>query len=657
MSIVSRIFSGRTGTTPDIEEGPVEPLSARTPQQDRVVRITVILAVLLGFRYMLWRWTETFNPEHPTFWWIWVLAETELFVSSLLFYATTWRVTRYAPEPPLPRRNVDVFVATYNEPIEVLRDTVMAATAITYPHRTVVLDDGNRPEVAALAKDLACVYLPREVNTHAKAGNLNNGLAHSKAEFVVTLDADHVASPTLIDDMLGYFRDPDVACVQANQDFYNLDSFQHVVDWKKRTGWQFQELFFTVAQPGKDALNAVIYCGSPAMLRRSALDDIGGIATGTVTEDLHTGLRLHQQGWRILYLNKSVARGLSPQTFVGYEMQWNRWGVGAMQVMREENMLLRRGLTFGQRLAYLASFEYNLLFSWAKGIAILTVIYALFTGNFPLLAMPWDFFWEYLPYLLANMAAAVALAGVWVSPLLTERYNVVKLLAQLDSFTGFFRRNAKFRVTPKTVASATKISSGWLYVLMLGLLYGGTMLGVSRMLAYRGQTEFWAYAVATTFAAFYFWVVIPGVARAVRRKEERVYYRFPGSLELPVRWEAYALSEVGERRLRGESFARNANRYGLSITIGEELPPGSFVSLDFEIDGRRIHALAEVRRTVPLRVDGSVKFANGLRFVDLKRQDADILARHLFTSVAPRHGDLMLMTSYTQGVGLEADEA
>lgn len=654
MSVVSRIFSGRTGTVEDIPEGPVRPLNGRTPKQDRIVRLTVILSVLLGVRYMYWRWTETFNPDHQVFWWTWILAESELFFSSLLFYATTWRTTRYAPEPPLPRRNVDVFIATYNEPIELLRDTVMAATAITYPHRTVVLDDGNRPEVAALAKELACVYLPREVNTHAKAGNLNNGLANSKAEFVVTLDADHVASPTLIDDMLGYFKDPEIAGVQANQDFYNLDSFQHVVDWKKDFGWQFQELFFGVSQPGKDALNAVVYCGSPAMLRRSALDEIGGIATGTVTEDLHTGLRLHQKGWRILYLNKSVARGLSPQTFVGYETQWNRWGIGAMQVFRKEKMLLNRGLTMWQRIAYLASIEYNLLFSWAKGIAICVVIYALFTGAFPLMATPDDFLWMYLPHLLANMAAAAALAGAFVSPLLTERYNVVKLLAQLDAVTGFFRRNAKFKVTPKTVSSATRISSGWLYVVMLGLLYGGTMVGVSRMVAYRGQSEFWAYAVATAFAAFYFWVIIPGVARAVRRKEERVYYRFPGSLELPVRWEAFALKGSGSTPLRGETYARNANRYGLSITVDDELPPGTFVSIDFELGGRPIHALAEVRRSFPLQVGTATKYANGLRFVDLKRQDADLLAQHLFTSVAPRHGDIMRITTVTQAAGESA---
>ena len=644
-------IDSRRVSVEDIEAGPVLPLNGRTPKQDRLVKLTVILSLVLGARYMYWRWTETFNPAHPTFWWTWILAESELFLSSLLFYATTWRVTRYTPEPPLPRRNVDVFIATYNEPVELLRDTVMAATAIEYPHRTVILDDGNRPEVAALARELACDYLPREVNTHAKAGNLNNGLANSTAEFVVTLDADHVASPTLIDDMLGYFKDPGIAGVQANQDFYNLDSFQHVVDWKRSFGWQFQELFFGVSQPGKDALNAVVYCGSPAMLRRTAVDEIGGIATGTVTEDLHTGMRLHHKGWRILYLNKSVARGLSPQTFVGFETQWKRWGIGAMQVFRKEKILLHPGLTMWQRLAYVASIEYNLLFSWAKGIAICTVIFALFTGIFPLLATPDDFLWMYVPHLLATIWAGAALTGAFVSPLLTERYNVVKLLAQLDAFTGYFRRNAKFVVTPKTISAATRISSGWVYVLILGLLYGGTMVGVSRMVAYRGQSEFWAYAVATAFAAFYFWVIIPGVARAVRRKEERVYYRFPGGLELPVRWEAFALSGSGATRLRGETYARNANRYGLSITVEEDLPPGTFVSLDFELDGRPIRALAEVRRTFPFQVDNATKFANGLRFVDLKREDADLLARHLFTTVAPRHGDIMRITAATQGVG------
>ncbi len=638
-------------TTQTVIEETLTSLPGRTRRHDLVVKISMLITVALGIRYFEWRWTETFNPEAPLFWWVFVVAETQIFVSGVLFYMTTWNITRYEQEVPLPRRSVDVFIATYNEPLELLRDTIVAAKQIRYPHRTVVLDDGNRPEVEQLAKENACIYLAREENTHAKAGNLNNGLDNSKAEFIVTLDADHVPSPDLIDELLGYFKDPKVGAIQGNQDFYNLDSFQHVLDWKKRIGWQMQEIFFGVVQPGKDALNAVIYCGSPAMLRRSALDDVGGFATGTITEDIHTGIRLQKRGWRIVYVNKSVARGLSPQTFLGYETQWNRWGLGSMQVFRMDNAIFGRGLTFGQRLAYLASYEYNVLFSWAKLIAVGTVIYALFSGTFPLLAVPLDYFWHYLPYLAANIVTASVLAGVFVSPIFTERYNVVKIMAQLDTITGLFRRNAKFRVTPKAVSSATSIGSGWVYIIILALLYGGTMIGITNMIVLQSGGLFWAYAVTSLFASYYFWVVIPGVARAVRRKEDRSAYRFPGELEIPTKWEAYVLEDGESTPPSGTAFARNTNRDGMSLTIDRALPVGSYISVELELEDRTIISLAEVMRVSAFLVGMKVRYANGCRFVGMSRQDGDALVQYLFTDVAPRHGELMQITTTTQNVG------
>lgn len=106
----------------------------------------------------------------------------------------------------------------------------MGVQQIRYPHETYVLDDGNRPEVAELARELGCHYLARPTREHAKAGNLNYGLQHSSGEFVAVLDADHVPVPEFLDRLLGYFSDERVAFVQAPQEFANIDSYQHWVD-------------------------------------------------------------------------------------------------------------------------------------------------------------------------------------------------------------------------------------------------------------------------------------------------------------------------------------------------------------------------------------------------------------------------------------------
>jgi cellulose synthase (UDP-forming) len=276
----------------------VSPLSSQTKTSgpSLVVRIAIILAMLASLRYFLWRFTDTMNPALVWFFYIFLAAELVGFGEVMLFYLTTWRRRRHDPAPALPDRSVDLFIPTYNEPVALLRDTVVCAVSVRYPHTTWLLDDGNRPEVKALAEELGCRYLARTERTHAKAGNLNHALKHSTGDFVVTLDADHVPQPELIDRMLGFFENPRVAIVQVNQDFYNLDSFQHATNWEDRAAWQQQELFFNVIQPGKDALGAAMYCGSPAMLRRKALEEIGGFATETVTEDMHTGLRLQKRG-------------------------------------------------------------------------------------------------------------------------------------------------------------------------------------------------------------------------------------------------------------------------------------------------------------------------------------------------------------------------
>src|SRR5439155_608551 len=117
---------------------------------------------------------------------------------------------------------VDVFITCYNEPVELVRETVHAALAIAYPHRTWVLDDGNSPAMRAMAEQAGSGYIVRSEEwqgrqRHAKAGNLNNALAQTDGEFVMVLDADQVPSPRILDRVLGYFVDERVAFVQTPQ--------------------------------------------------------------------------------------------------------------------------------------------------------------------------------------------------------------------------------------------------------------------------------------------------------------------------------------------------------------------------------------------------------------------------------------------------------
>jgi cellulose synthase (UDP-forming) len=238
-----------------------------------LLRVTIVLTVLLGVNYVAWRWLFSMNPYA-----LWiavplVLAETYSLVDVGLFGMTMWRAKpRAAPPPPPADATVDVFITTYDEPLELVMATARAAQRIEHPHLTWILDDGARPEMRQAAEEAGVLYITRggewrDRPRHAKAGNINNALGETDGEFLLILDADQIPRPGILDRTLGYFTDPLVALVQTPQVFTNVP-----VD--DPLGSQ-APLFYGPIQQGKDGWNAAFFCGSNAILRREALMQLG----------------------------------------------------------------------------------------------------------------------------------------------------------------------------------------------------------------------------------------------------------------------------------------------------------------------------------------------------------------------------------------------
>lgn len=203
----------------------------------------VILFLLVAAWYLSWRLT-TFNQDAMVFSLLLYGAEIYGMVSTLLHLFMTWRL-RVRVAPPAPAGlSVDVFIPTYNESVELVRNTLLAAINMDYPHQTWLLDDGNRAEMRALAEELGVRYLSRAANTDAKAGNLNNALNYSTAEYIAIFDCDHAPQKNFLTRTLGYFQDDTVAFVQTPQDFFNLDSYQHRWQTERHLIWTEQSLFF-----------------------------------------------------------------------------------------------------------------------------------------------------------------------------------------------------------------------------------------------------------------------------------------------------------------------------------------------------------------------------------------------------------------------------
>ena len=347
----------------------------------------------------------------------------------------------------LPR--VAVLIPTYNEGPEILVPTIAAAVAMEPAHETWVLDDGERPEVERLAAALGAKYLARPTHEHAKAGNLNHALGVIQADIIAVLDADHVAASEFLAATLGYFSDPKVALVQTPQDFYNVTSFEHGSGMAMGEPFHEQTLFYRLLQPGKNRWNAAFWCGTNALVRVSALEDVGGAATDTITEDIHTTIRLHRRGWKTVYHNEVLARGLAADDAAQYQLQRNRWGTGAMQVLRAENPLVVSGLTVGQRLGYAATLL-GWFDAWRSLGFLLLPPAVLLTGQIPIVADGLTFALIFGVTYVLQQAALFLLGRGAYRPILSIVFDLVRMSPNaIATLTLVLPRTPRFRVTPK----------------------------------------------------------------------------------------------------------------------------------------------------------------------------------------------------------------
>jgi cellulose synthase (UDP-forming) len=321
------------------------------------------------FRYGFWRISTTakffLDPGSA---WSWLdgffmclllIAEAYAFVILFLGYMQTiWPLRRTPvplPDDPEKWPSVDLLIPTYNEPLSVVKYTALAAMNIDWPAdklNVYILDDGKRDEFRQFAEEAGIGYMTRDDNAHAKAGNINRALARLDSPFVAIFDCDHVPTRSFMQVTLGWFlRDSKLGMLQTPHHFYSPDPFE-------RNLGQFRvipnegELFYGIVQDGNDFWNATFFCGSCAVLRRTALDEIGGIAVETVTEDAHTSLRMQINGWNTAYINIPQAAGLATERLSGHVKQRIRWARGMVQIMRTDNPLFAGGLKPAQRLCY-----------------------------------------------------------------------------------------------------------------------------------------------------------------------------------------------------------------------------------------------------------------------------------------------------------------
>ena len=555
-------------------------------------RLPLLLAFLAAsILYVSWRFT-TLNPEALTFSVLFLAAEIFTILSFLVFLITTvGRHERKAP-PPEKGLTVDVFIPTYNEPVHVVRPTLLAAKQLQYPHETWLLDDGNREEMKQLAEELGCRYLVRDNNLHAKAGNLNNGLKYAKGDFLTVFDADHVAQPDFLDKLLGYFEDEKVSFVQTPQDYYNDNAFLFFNNPAKKLLFNEQRFFFRFILPARDFWNGAYSCGSGCVFRRKHLEEVGGFAVETVTEDFHTSIRLHRKGYKSIYHDEPLCYGLAPQQLMTYLRQRLRWGQGTMRTGFLEKIPFTRELTIGQRFCYLSSL-FAFISGWQRMFFYIVPIFVLLTNTLPIRTQIDEYMIVYVPYLLFLILTFKQLTSGHAMMLVLEKDQMASFYVFCIATFSYFTKRQKFWVTPKNLAGKW-LDLIWLIpqvLIILGTLSGIT-LGVIRYV-HAGTTSldillvvsFWGL-LNTSFAI----EVIRDAIRCASIKEDKYLFPVPVPIEI----------DKNDRKFMTRAIALNRDKLVIDysendISTNEKylsgrifLPEGP-VAFNGEVDGNVLH--------------------------------------------------------------------
>ena len=593
-------------------------------------RFIAVLSILVTLYYLYWRVTQTFNQQALFFSWSLWVAECFGALTTFLFYFAVWRPRARTAPPPLAGRTVDVLVPTKNEPVAVLRKTLLACRDLKYPHRTLILDDGGRAEVKALCEELGAVYLAREKHEHAKAGNVNFGLEHSTAEFVAIFDADHAPLPRFIDRLIGYFADEKVGFAQAPQEFYNIDSFQHRADHEKKYVWTEQGLFYNLIQPGRDRWEAAYFVGSCAIIRRKTLDDVGGFATGSITEDMLTSVKIHAKGWKSVYHHEPLAYGIAAETIHPFHIQRRRWSLGGWQVFFKHNPLFVRGLTFPQRLCYLGSLIYPIE-GFQKLVFYVTPPIVLFTGILPMQALDITYLAHFIPYYVITLFAYNEMGRGYAGYLLLEQFSMGKFVTYLQSFGSLFlpKRARTFKVTPK----GQRMKTPHAMLVPQTLVALGSLLGIVFalfMLVEGRRNDEFIIAVNSLWALFNSGLAIAIILYARTKFEQRRGdFRMFDAVPVRVRWQDRGTTV---ERL---AVAEDATDAGLSVVSVGELPAGRDLELRIELPRFTVEATGRVVHAKTAAVGNDSVARNGVAVTGVAGE-LDRMSRYLHESAVAK---------------------
>lgn len=593
-------------------------------------------SILATARYAYWRYVTTIEivsdrSHHVArvdliFMIVLLTAETYAWVVLYLGYMQTARPLR-RPPVPLPSDyeqwpDVDVLIPTYNEPLSVVRSTAFAALNIDYPAdklHVYLLDDGRREVFREFCSEAGVGYITRTGNEHAKAGNINNALARLTSPYVAIFDCDHVPTRSFLQLTLGWFlKDKKLGMLQTPHFFYSPDPFERNLDQFKSIPNE-GELFYGILQDGNDLWNATFFCGSCAVLRRTALNEIGGIATETVTEDAHTSLRMQMRGWNTAYINIPQAAGLATESLSSHVGQRIRWARGMIQILRTDNPLFVKGLKWPQRICYFNAMI-HFLYAVPRLVFLTAPLVYMLLGRINIPGY-WIAILAYgLPHLFLSNVTNSRIQGKYRYSFWNEVYETIlapyilgpTLFALINPKLGKFNVTAKGGIVNES-AFDFKIARPYIYLLLLNLL--GLLVAPVRFF-------YWDAGHPGTVVMNAVWIlfnlVIVGAATSVALEARQLRGHVRIDLRIPVEMQI-----AGKESVFGTTLDLSLGGASLHLEEPLDLPAGTAVRIVYPLRNHHAEFPSTVVSTEGLKLQ--------IQYESLSLEDEELLTLVLFS--------------------------
>ncbi len=598
----------------------------------------ILISTIITARYLIWRITESMgwfgsnlDLSAADYFFSFGLLAAEIYAWMVLYFGyfqTIWPLKRgIHPMPPDRSKwpTVDVFIPTYNEPLKVVAPTILAAKNLDWPKnllRVHVLDDGCRETFKQFALDAGVNYIERHSSEGAKAGNINHALERTSSELVVIFDSDHAPVRSFLTSTVGWFlKRLKLGLLQTPHLFFSPDPVERNLEIFRSVPNEGQ-LFYGLVQDGNDLWNSTFFCGSCAVMRRKALEDINGIATDTVTEDAHTSLRMHRSRWDSAYLNIPLAAGLATERLSAHVGQRIRWARGMIQIFRMDNPLLGRGLKISQRLSYFNAM-FHFFFSLPRLVFLTAPLAFLLLEAHVIHAAAAMIAVYALPHIIQSHIANSSIQGKYRHSFWAEVYETI-LATHIfwPTIKALFNpKYGKFNVTDKG-GIIEKDYFDWdtamplFFILLLNL--AGFIVGVGRLLWWNvGETD----TVIMTMVWTVYNMIILGAALAVAREKKQLRE----TVRIP-REERIEILEPTGRIISGVTKDISIINAGIQLNELPEVNIGDDLNIRL-YDGNRYY-------TFPLRVCSLNGRHMGITFHEL---NAEQLAKLVYFTHSREH--------------------